>query len=111
MASPKESTAISDSNSDLHSASFVAYLRSNDFREQTMSDIDTFLAETRAWLEENCPASMRNRSFHWEDTHQIYDTDDARQWLKAMAARGWTAPTWPAKYSGGGLAPAQAQVL
>ena len=111
MASPKESTAISNSNSDLHSASFVAYLRSNDFREQTMSDIDTFRAETRAWLEENCPASMRNRSFHWEDAHQIYDTDDARQWLKAMAARGWTAPTWPAKYSGGGLAPAQAQVL
>jgi hypothetical protein len=25
-----------------------------------MSDLETFRAETRAWLETNCPASMRN---------------------------------------------------
>ena len=76
-----------------------------------MSDLDTFRAETRTWLDANCPQSMRNLSFHWEDAHAIYDNDDARQWLKVMAARGWTAPTWPKEYTGGGLAPAEAQVL
>ena len=54
---------------------------------------------------------MRNRSFHWEDAHLVYNTDDARQWLKVMAARGWTAPTWPKEYTGGGLSAAEAQIL
>jgi alkylation response protein AidB-like acyl-CoA dehydrogenase len=76
-----------------------------------MSNLDTFRAETRTWLDANCPQSMRNLSFHWEDAHAIYDNDDARQWLKIMASRGWTAPTWPKEYTGGGLAPAEAQVL
>ena len=76
-----------------------------------MTDIDDFRAETRAWLEENCPESMRARSFHWEDAHEIYNTDDARVWLKVMAKRGWTAPMWPKEYSGGGLNREQAQVL
>ena len=76
-----------------------------------MSNLDAFREETRAWLEANCPQSMRNRTFHWEDAHLIYDTDDARQWLKVMAARGWTAPTWPKEYAGGGLSAAEAQVL
>ncbi len=28
---------------------------------------------------------------------------DAEIWLSAMVSRGWTAPTWPAEYGGGGL--------
>ncbi len=76
-----------------------------------MTDIDTFRKETRTWLETNCPVSMRARSFHWEDAHEIYDTDDARKWLKAMAERGWTAPTWPKEYTGGGLSREEAKVL
>ncbi|MCB1643854.1 MAG: acyl-CoA dehydrogenase family protein [Pseudomonadales bacterium] len=76
-----------------------------------MADLETFREETRSWLEATCPQSMRNRSFHWEDAHEVYDTDDARAWLKAMAERGWTAPTWPKEYTGGGLSPAEAQVL
>lgn len=76
-----------------------------------MTDIDTFRKETRFWLEKNCPASMRARTFHWEDAHEVYDTDDARQWLKVMAKKGWTAPTWPTEYDGGGLEREAAQVL
>ncbi len=76
-----------------------------------MSDIDTFREETRAWLEDNCPQSMRARSFHWEDAHEIFGTDDAKQWRSAMAERGWTAPTWPKEYGGGGLSGAEARVL
>ncbi len=74
-------------------------------------DLEAFREETRGWLEENCPQSMRNRTFHWEDAHEVYDTDDARQWLKVMAERGWTCPTWPKEYGGGGLSGGEAAVL
>lgn len=76
-----------------------------------MTDLNTFREETREWLEANCPESMRNRSFHWEDAHEVYDTDEARSWLKVMAERGWTAPMWPKEYTGGGLNREEAQVL
>lgn len=76
-----------------------------------MTDLNTFREETREWLEANCPESMRNRSFHWEDAHEVYDTDEARSWLKVMAERGWTAPMWPKEYTGGGLSREEAQVL
>ena len=76
-----------------------------------MIDLNTFREETREWLEANCPESMRNRSFHWEDAHEVYDTEEARSWLKVMAERGWTAPMWPKEYTGGGLSREEAQVL
>ena len=76
-----------------------------------MIDLNTFREETREWLEANCPESMRNRSFHWDDAHEVYDTDEARSWLKVMAERGWTAPMWPKEYTGGGLSREEAQVL
>lgn len=76
-----------------------------------MSDLETFRKETRAWLEENCPTSMRARQFHWEDAHEVFGTDEAKQWRSAMAERGWTAPTWPSEYGGGGLSGAEARVL
>ncbi len=66
-------------------------------------DLENFRAETREWLDANCPQSMRNRAVHFEDAFDIYNTDDAAVWLERMAARGWTAPTWPKEYGGGGL--------
>lgn len=66
-------------------------------------NLETFRSETREWLEENCPQSMRNRTVHFEDAHEIYSTDDAKLWLNRMAPKGWTAPTWPAEYGGGGM--------
>jgi acyl-CoA dehydrogenase len=76
-----------------------------------MTDLDTFRQQTSDWLEENCPQTMRARTFHWEDAQEILGSEDARRWRKAMADRGWTAPTWPAEYGGGGLAPGEARVL
>ena len=80
-----------------------------------MADLEAFRAETRSWLEQNCPASMRipmtrdsttpwgGRDFQWEP--------DAKLWLDRMAGRGWTAPTWPTEYGGGGLSRPEAAVL
>lgn len=76
-----------------------------------MSNLEAFREETRAWLEENCPAEMRARVFHWEDAHEVYDTDAGYAWLKVMAERGWTAPTWPKEYGGGGLSAEEAGIL
>ena len=36
---------------------------------------------------------------------------DARVWLDRMVERGWTAPTWPREFGGGGLTDAEAAVL
>ena len=52
--------------------------------------IDTFRAEARNWLEENCPASMRLGTVHFEDAYDVYQTDDAHAWRDRAAARGWT---------------------
>ncbi|MFT5562307.1 MAG: alkylation response protein AidB-like acyl-CoA dehydrogenase, partial [Litorivivens sp.] len=65
--------------------------------------IENFHQEARSWIADNCPDSMRNRSVHFEDAHETYSTEDAKLWLDRAAERGWTAPTWPAEYGGGGL--------
>ena len=80
-----------------------------------MSDLESFRAETRAWLEANCPAEMRTPIRHDDDVcwggRQAKLTPAQRQWLDVMGARGWTVPEWPAEYGGGGLSTDEAKVL
>ena len=75
-----------------------------------------FRADVRAWLAEHCPPSMRSRPAPdevavWGGRRQEWVNLSARQWLDAMAAKGWTAPTWPVECGGAGLSPEQAAVL
>jgi len=81
-----------------------------------MTDIDNFRADTRAWLEANCPAEMRQpirseADVCWGGRKWKFQSEAQRQWLEAMAGRGWTVPDWPKDYGGGGLSPAEARVL
>ncbi|MDH3349952.1 MAG: acyl-CoA dehydrogenase family protein [Gammaproteobacteria bacterium] len=81
-----------------------------------MSDSDEFRQQTRAWLEENCPASMRrpirsDKDQCWGGRNWVFESEDQRLWLERMAERGWTAPQWPAEYGGGGLTREQAKIL
>ncbi len=80
-----------------------------------MADIETFRTETRAWLESNCPASMRTAMVEeevvWGGRGQKFVNPDSKVWLERMAAKGWTAPGWPKQYGGGGLSKAEAIVL
>ncbi|MFD0916109.1 acyl-CoA dehydrogenase family protein [Pseudahrensia aquimaris] len=81
-----------------------------------MSDLETFRAETRAWLEENCPADMRDgakdeASSCWGGRKWEFTSEGQKIWLERMGARGWTVPTWPKEYGGGGLNKAEAAVL
>jgi alkylation response protein AidB-like acyl-CoA dehydrogenase len=82
----------------------------------TDAALEKFRADTRAWLEENCPASMRNamtsdEEMVWGGRKATYKNPEAKLWLDRMASRGWTAPTWPKDYGGGGLSNAENAVL
>ena len=81
-----------------------------------MTELETFRAETRAWLEANCPAECRGPVENEEDRvwggrNAVYPTPAHKVWLDRMGARGWTAPEWPTEYGGGGLSREQAKVL
>ncbi|MEX2470305.1 MAG: acyl-CoA dehydrogenase family protein [Pseudohongiellaceae bacterium] len=80
-----------------------------------MSQLQEFRASTRAWLEENCPLSMRTPMVQdeivWGGRRAEFRNPDSKLWLERMAAKGWTCPTWPAQYGGGGLSPDEAAIL
>jgi hypothetical protein len=80
-----------------------------------MSNIEEFRLETRQWLETHCPASLRTpmseREVVWGGRNATFPSADAQRWLQAMGERGWTAPTWPRSYGGGGLTAEQNAVL
>ena len=80
------------------------------------ADLDTFRAETRAWLAENCPPEMRepvrsDADVCWGGRHFQPSSPAQKDWLDRMGARGWTVPDWPKEYGGGGLSPAETKVL
>lgn len=78
-------------------------------------DLEQFRAETREWLEENCPPSMRtpmkDDEIVWGGKREKFKNPESKLWLERMGEKGWTSPEWPAKYGGGGLSRAQNRVL
>ena len=81
----------------------------------TPQDLDAFRTEVRDWLEENCPPSMRTPQPEdevvWGGRRETFKNPDSKVWLERMAEKGWTAPTWPTEYGGGGLDREQAKIL
>lgn len=81
-----------------------------------MSDLEAFKLETRTWLEENCPVEMRtpiktDADICWGGRNPKFTSDAQKLWIDRMAAKGWTVPTWPKEYGGGGLTKAEDKVL
>ena len=80
---------------------------SKSVRGRGLAELAQFRAETREWLEGNCPRTMRTLASEAEAVgggkKQIYRNPDAKLWLERMAGKGWTAPMWPTEYGGGGL--------
>src|SRR2546422_4081244 len=80
-----------------------------------MNDLERFRAEAREWLLANAPQSMFTPARSEEDVggagRKTNSPPDVKRWLKVMGERGWTAPTWPKEYGGGGFSPAEAKVL
>ncbi len=81
--------------------------------------LEGFRKETRDWLEANCPPAMRTPGGDptgedeavWGGRKATFPNPDAKLWLDRMGAKGWTAPTWPKEYGGGGLSPAENAIL
>ena len=66
--------------------------------------LEAFRADTRAWLEKNCPAGARGPGPVSNGSSKIrIEDEDTLVWLQRMAERGWTVPSWPQEYGGGGL--------
>jgi alkylation response protein AidB-like acyl-CoA dehydrogenase len=81
-----------------------------------MADLDAFRSEVGAWLEASCPKSLLGRGSGaldgvWGGRRFVPAQPDQKVWLERAAERGFTAPTWPCEYGGGGLSPGQARVL
>ena len=81
-----------------------------------MSDLEQFRAETAEWLSANAPESIRGVRVtelegNWGGRRATFDPPDMKPWLEMCMDRGFTAPTWPTEYGGGGLDEAHAKVL
>jgi alkylation response protein AidB-like acyl-CoA dehydrogenase len=76
-----------------------------------MSELTEFRREVAGWLKENCPEGARGPGQVATGSSKVKLPRDLQLWLERCAERGYTAPTWPTQYGGGGLAPAQARVL
>lgn len=77
--------------------------------------LEQFRESTRAWLEENCPESQRTPvqgdELVWPGRNQRFPSDDAKVWFERMRDKGWTCPTFPSEYAGGGLNASEERIL
>lgn len=81
-----------------------------------MSDLEQFRQDTRSWLEQNCPESMRkpmeeDNDQYWGGRNPEMKHPDQKIWADRMGEKGWTTPQWPAEYGGGGLNKEEAKIL
>ena len=81
-----------------------------------MSDLKEFRTEIRAWLAENCPASMRedmqtDLDGCWGGRKWVFQSEDQKTWLDRCVAKGLTVPTWKKEYGGAGMSRAEEQIF
>lgn len=80
-----------------------------------MSSIEQFRHDTRAWLEANCPPSMRTAMGEgdvvWGAQQPQFPSSDAQLWFERMRDKRWFCPEWPQEYGGAGLSAEQLAVL
>jgi len=77
-----------------------------------MSKLQTFREETKDWLEANCPPEMRKPGdVCWGGRNPSFSHSDQEIWLERMGEKGWTCPTWPKEYGGGGLSFEENKIL
>ena len=82
----------------------------------TKIDLGNFRTETRAWLEENCPMSMRkpvkgSGDMYWGGRNAKFTNEDQKIWFEKMLEKKWIVPYWEKKYGGGGLGPEENNIL
>ena len=83
-----------------------------------MNDLDKFRENTKEWLDQNCPSSMRSGADSnipvdevWGGRKAKYKNPESKIWLDRMGEKGWTMPTVPKEYGGGGLNKEEVKIL
>ena len=77
-----------------------------------MTNLQTFREETKDWLQANCPPEMRKPGdVCWGGRNPQFSHPDQEIWLERMGDKGWTCPTWPSEYGGGGLSKEENKIL
>ena len=71
----------------------------------------SFREETRAWIEDNFPPSLKGLSLNFESPPSGDALADLETWRARLADQGWGAPTWPTEYGGAGLSQADAKII
>jgi alkylation response protein AidB-like acyl-CoA dehydrogenase len=80
-------------------------------------DLEAFRLEVRDWLAGAYPPELRasktssDPEAQWGGRAFSGSADPQIVWMRRLAERGWTAPTWPKEYGGGGLSAGQARVV
>ncbi|MDP4598884.1 MAG: acyl-CoA dehydrogenase family protein [Pseudomonadales bacterium] len=73
--------------------------------------LESFREEVRSWLQTHCPAAARGPG-EAIPIGSIRPIDaELLAWRHALGNKGWSVPTWPRAYGGGGLSRAENQVL
>jgi alkylation response protein AidB-like acyl-CoA dehydrogenase len=77
--------------------------------------LDSFTKEVDAWIEQNCPQSMRTpmpvSEQVWASSSINFPSRDSKAWFDAMVSKGWCTPEWSEKYGGGGLSFEESKIL
>ncbi len=75
------------------------------------TDLEAFRTEAREWITANFPAALKGKPSPMAVEERMKPNADQDAWRKAMGAKGWGVPTWPAAYGGGGLSPAEGRIV
>ena len=78
---------------------------------ESAAELREFRQEVSGWLAENCPNGAKGPGQQSIGSTKITLERDVALWLERCAEKGFTAPTWPTEYGGGGLSNAQAKIL
>lgn len=74
-------------------------------------NLDTFREEARAWINDHFPAALKGQQPPGIAGFGAKFTGDWKVWQDHLGEKGWSTPTWPAEYGGGGLTTDEAAVL
>ena len=77
----------------------------------SIAELREFRQDVTGWLTENCPEGAKGPGQQANGSTKITLESDVALWLERCAENGFTAPTWPTEYGGGGLSDAEAKIL
>ena len=75
------------------------------------NDLNAFREETRAWIADNFPASLKGKGLGMEAEERESLDAEMDVWRDRLASQGWGAPTWPKEYGGAGLSQAHSRII